>query len=109
MMVYSSNGYCSFLPDMLQLKLHSLCQPHHNMLQPTPHPHKLCRRHLKMMQLPFHKSCQQHLQMLQLHLHRSLKRHSGLMAGYLSGALIHHHNSFFADYVSSCLWATIVL
>ena len=109
MMVYSLNGYCPFLPNILQLKLHSPPQTHHIMLEPTLHLHKLCRRHLKMLQLPFHQSCQQHLNVLQLHLHTSLKRHSSLMAGYLSGALIHHHNRFFANYVSSCLRATIVL
>ena len=108
MMVYSLNGYCPFLRNILQLKQHSPPQPDHNMLEPSLHLHKLCRRHLKMLQLPFHQSCQQHLNVLQLHLHTSLKRHSGPMAGYLSGALIHHHNSFFVNYVSSCLRATIV-
>ena len=108
MMVYSLNGYCPFLPNILQLKQRSPPQPDHNMLEPTLHLHKLCRRHLKMLQLPFHQSCQQHLNVLQLHLHTSLNRHSGPMAGYLSGALIHHHNSFFVNYVSSCLRATMV-
>ena len=69
MMVYLWNSYCPFLPNILQLKLHSSRQPHfkilglhlqefhqrhHNMLQLTLHLHKLCRRQLKMLQLPFH-------------------------------------------------------